>query len=636
MNKFFYQKIALNNLKKNSNVYLPFVLTAVGTVAMFYSACFLAYSTNSYYTQIKMFMMLCVFVTAIFSAFFLFYTNNFLVKRRKKEWGLYNILGMEKKHIARISIWENLFVSLFSIISGLVIGIILSQLFVLVLNKILNLPPTLDFSITLDGLTITAILFAVIFTFILIKSVIVVYRAKPIELLYGSNVGEGEPRSNWFTAIIGIVTLLLGYSASLIKQDPMQLIGIFFLAALLVIIGTFCLFSAGSIAFLKILKKNKGYYYKTKNFTAISGMIYRMRQNAMGLASICIMSTAVLVMISTSVSLYVGLDDSMDTRYPFDVILNSDYSENDEFDNNYIYENLTTYLDGNNIDYGNIKNYTTLFMRASNSNNNYNHTFTAENIMGDTSFMVFLTQQDYASYSGNKMLNLGENEVAVYSSTVSDTISILGKSYTVKEQFSDDLKLPPYSAYMKNVIYVILPDASYIKDINSQLLLASNGESYGDLEENIMFDFTSEQLEDISFNYDTFGNNLSNGTILGEIDGGFNYTIKQQNYDDFMSIYGGLLFLGIFLGFLFLMATVLIIYYKQIVEGFEDRKRFEIMQKIGMSHSEVKQSVKAQILTVFALPLIVATLHLAVSFPILIQLLAFAFTLPHTQVHIDA
>ena len=406
MNKFFYQKIALNNLKKNSNVYLPFVLTAVGTVAMFYSACFLAYSTNSYYTQIKMFMMLCVFVTAIFSAFFLFYTNNFLVKRRKKEWGLYNILGMEKKHIARISIWENLFVSLFSIISGLVIGIILSQLFVLVLNKILNLPPTLDFSITLDGLTITAILFAVIFTFILIKSVIVVYRAKPIELLYGSNVGEGEPRSNWFTAIIGIVTLLLGYSASLIKQDPMQLIGIFFLAALLVIIGTFCLFSAGSIAFLKILKKNKGYYYKTKNFTAISGMIYRMRQNAMGLASICIMSTAVLVMISTSVSLYVGLDDSMDTRYPFDVILNSDYSENDEFDNNYIYENLTTYLDGNNIDYGNIKNYTTLFMRASNSNNNYNHTFTAENIMGDTSFMVFLTQQDYASYSGNKMLNL--------------------------------------------------------------------------------------------------------------------------------------------------------------------------------------------------------------------------------------
>ncbi|MEG0692762.1 MAG: ABC transporter permease, partial [Oscillospiraceae bacterium] len=327
MNRGFYTKLAFTNIKKNSKTYIPYILTCICTIMMFYMVRTLAMNEGLMNMtggqQLSIILELGSFVVGIFSLIFLFYTNSFLIKRRKKEFGLFNILGMEKKHISKIMTLESVFVGIFSFIVGILGGIVLTKLMYMLLCKLLQFEIPLKFDINLSAIIMTAILFLVIFLINLLNALRQVQLAKPIELLAGGNVGEKEPKTKWIMAILGFLTLGAGYYIAVSAKNPVEAMGLFFVAVILVIIGTELLFIAGSIAILKILRKNKRFYYQTKHFTTVSGMMYRMKQNAAGLSNICILSTMVIIMIAGTVSLYVGMNDVMGTQFPRNIVLSS-------------------------------------------------------------------------------------------------------------------------------------------------------------------------------------------------------------------------------------------------------------------------------------------------------------------------
>lgn len=319
----FYPKLALTNLKKNGKTYIPYLLTCVLTVMMFYVMYAISKNTGldqmQGATSLKIILGWAVIVTGIFSVVFLFYTNSFLVKQRKKEFGLYQVLGMDKGNLTKMMAWESILTILVSIVLGLAAGILLGKLMFLILLKMMHFAVPLKFAVESDAMIGTIILFLIIFAITFIFNLFQVQTANPVELLHGGSQGEKEPKTKWLLALIGAATLGIGYYIAQTTDSPLAAIGKFFIAVILVIIGTYCLFTAGSIAFLKILKKNKKFYYQSRHFTSVSGMIYRMKQNAVGLANICIMSTIVLVLVSVSVSLYTGIEDALSTRFPTDL-----------------------------------------------------------------------------------------------------------------------------------------------------------------------------------------------------------------------------------------------------------------------------------------------------------------------------
>lgn len=617
MIKSFYGKLALDNLKRNGKTQFPYLLTCIGAVLMFYNVN--ALTNNSVmHGSTQAMMQVGSVVTAIFSAVFLFYTNSFLIKRRKKEFGLFFLLGMEKKHIAKMMLWETLLTAVSAVAVGLALGIAFSKLVTLLLYKLLSFDPNFGFEISGLSVAYTVALFGGIFLINLVHNMIQVYTSQPAALLKGGSVGEKEPKTNWLIALIGLVTLGTGYGISLYIQDPVAVIGMFFLAVLLVMIGTYCLFTAGSIAVLKLLKKNKDYYYKTKHFVSLSGMLYRMKQNAAGLASICLMSTAVLVMISTTVSMYIGMEDLMKNRYPQDMAVEANYTldtvpDLKEFSakiNKIITDESATVINYKEFRYQN-----SVTRRSGNSYvpNESNYISNEQ----DNTVMIVIPAQDYASLIGSQV-TLAPDEVKVFSQRKMGQIQLFGRDYHVQEQLE---KAPPMGntvAWMTDIVYVILPDEEAFNHA-----YAAQKEVYGDrtnpLHFQVAFDLDMTEPEKDDFVLNRFlpvveSQMFKDITLM--IDS------KQANKASFYELYGGLLFLGIFLGALFLMATVLIIYYKQVVEGYEDKERFEILQKVGMSRAEVKKSIQSQVLSVFALPVLAAGVHIFFAFPILTKLLA--------------
>ena len=316
VNKSIYSKLAVTNIKNNRKTYLPYILTAVLTVMMYYIMDALARNKSVGDGTLRMCLNYALGVIIVFAVIFLFYTNSFLIKRRKKEIGVYNILGMGKRHIAKMLAVESLLTAAASIVTGLVSGIIFSRLMYLMLLKLLHYNVNMAFEISPVSVVRTIVFFAAIFALTLFYNLMQIHLANPVELLRGGNQGEKEPKTKILMTIFGVVTIGVGYYIAITTESPLQALMLFFVAVICVILGTYALFTAGSIALLKALRKKKSFYYKTKNFTSVSGMIYRMKQNAVGLANICILSTMVLVMISTTVSLYAGMDDIMNTRFP--------------------------------------------------------------------------------------------------------------------------------------------------------------------------------------------------------------------------------------------------------------------------------------------------------------------------------
>ncbi len=568
--------------------------------------------------ELKETLNLGTYVIGLFSVIFLFYTNSFLIKRRKKEFGLFNILGMEKKHIAKIMAYETLYVSLISLITGLLSGIFFNKLVFLALLKLLDFEVYMGFEISTAAIISTLVLFSIIFILNLLNTLRQIHVSEPIELIKGGNVGEKEPKSKWIITIIGLLALGTGYYLSLTTTDPISAISLFFWAVILVIIGTYCLFTAGSITLLKALRKNKKYYYKSNHFISLSGMLYRMKQNAVGLANICVLSTMVLVMLSSTVSLFIGAEDIMHTRFPRELTISTkNYSENTIAEVKNISNEV---LQNHGIEAKNTLAYRFVALPALKSGDSFITDMDTREQIGNVSSnlrtLFFIPLEDYNSLM-SETITLNEDEILVFSPKEpykENTLSIFDKTFNIKEKTDSFVLNGADAMTVMSSHYVIVKDMSVIDEIYQKQLEYSTS-------------FPPTSVFYLGFDMD--GDKQQKLDVYEDISASLRYDYpdsqvesRENGRDSFYTLYGGLFFLGIFLGVLFIMATILIIYYKQISEGYDDKERFDIMQKVGMSPEEIKSTIRSQVLTVFFLPLIVSVVHVAFAFPFITRLLA--------------
>lgn len=620
MNKGFYHKLAVNNIKKNRRVYIPYILAGIFTAMMYYMLSAISMNEGLNHmsggNSLKIILRMGCSVIGIFAVIFLFYTNRFLMKQRQKEIGLLNILGMNKSHIGKMLFCETLQIGVITIGGGLAGGLILNRLMFLLLLKLLNFSITLDSVIYGKAVVSTICLFVVIFLLILLSNLHQIHLTNPIDLLKGGQQGEREPKTKWLMTIIGIICLGMGYTIAIVTKSPLQALNLFFVAVLLVIMGTYALFTAGSIAILKLLRKNPRYYYQTKHFISVSGMIYRMKQNAVGLANICILSTAVLVMLSGTVSLYLGEDDAIKNRYPKEVQI-SGYDKNEE-KQKLIQTVVEETLKDNNMEaeapseliYGTVV--------ATKDGSEFKFTQLQDLSAAEVKEIFFIPLEEYNRLE-NKNETLEPGEVFMYSADErkETSINLEGDTYQVKKHLDSLFKEEKFAetSDIVDAYYLILPDEqAIIEQLHKQDTKPDylNGLIYS-----YAFDLKAEEDKiikaeaDLKSRIQKAGGDELNILVEGRL----------SSKESFYSVYGGLFFIGIFLGLVFIMATVLIIYYKQISEGYDDKERFAIMQKVGMSKKEIRASIRSQVLTVFFLPLVMAMIHIAFAFPIVTRLM---------------
>lgn len=618
MKKSFYPKLAAGNMKKNARTYVPYMLTCIITVAMYYIVKSLSQNPGvkemiggGYLSEL---MFIGSHVVALFAVIFLFYTNSFLVKRRKKEFGVFNILGMEKRHLAWVLGWETAYLALGSLVLGLLLGIIMDKAMYLLVGKIIGGGVSLGFFVSARVIGQTVQIFAVIFLLICINAIRQVHVADPIALLQAGNAGEKEPSTRWLLALAGLVSVGGGYYIAVTVSDPLASLLLFFVAVVLVIIGTYLLFTAGSIALLKILRKNRKYYYRTRHFVSVSGMIYRMKQNAVGLANICVLSTMVLVMVSTTTSLMIGMEDVVRERYPADIMVyfKGDAPQGTPAD----IEAIRALQRERGLAVKNEMAYLYLGLSASNEYKyEESHEIGVTSALDSMDELFLITLDDYNAVMKERK-TLEEGEVMVYSNRTSydlPVFKLLGREYRVAEKLDSFVGNGQYSANISNTIYIVVPDREAlleIYDAQREFL----GENARGIRQVYGFDMDADEEEQNAFYNDLLDCMAQNGiSAVTEA--------RAEARSSFISLYGGLFFIGVFLGVLFVMATVLIIYYKQISEGYDDRERFSIMQKVGMSRDEVKSAIHSQVVTVFFLPLIVAGIHVTAAFPLISKLL---------------
>lgn len=615
MAKNLYPKLAATNIKNHSKTYVPYIIASIFTIMMYYIMGML-YRDEGMTSLPESFSMILMikfgsYVVGVLSIIFLFYVNSFLIKRRKKEFGLLNVLGMEKRHIAKMIFFETLYVAVISLVLGLLTGIIFSKLLQLLLLKLMTFEVQMGIHISLPSIISTLILFLVIYLLSFLNNLRQIHLSNPTELLQGGQVGEREPKTKWIMTIIGVVTLGAAYYIALTTENPLEALTLFFIAVLLVIVGTYSLFTAGSIALLKLMRKNKKYYYKTKHFISVSGMIYRMKQNAAGLATICIMSTCVIIMISTTVSLYLGMEDALRFRYPQNIYFQVDNMSDEDIVRLDALTQET--LDSYKAQQQGALQYRYLYLIAHEEDGNFIETYTYSS---DTDIITLIPLEDYNRVE-NQSETLEEGQVLLYATNNSfngDTIRFGSMEYAIKSNILPEMLVNEIDNAMGMDAYlVVLPDAQSIISAYKQVV------SIDDTRDNLSYYYGFDSGADSATQIEVTG-------ALAEIVKGFDETAFVNGAESaragFLANYGGLLFLGIFLGLLFIMCTVLIIYYKQISEGYDDKGKFEIMQNVGLSRSEVKQTIRSQVMTVFFLPLIAAGVHVAVSFKIITKLLA--------------
>lgn len=616
--RVFYPKLALTNIEKNKQTYLPFVLMSMLTIMLFYMMDSLIENTTiknmnggeNVLAMLKIGMWVCI----IFSVIFLFYINSFLIKRRTKEFGLYNILGMEKRHIARMMFYETLYVAVAGIVGGIITGIVFNKLIFLLLMKLLKVDSIPKYQFPFQSVTKTIIFFGAEFLLILIYNILKVHLTKPVELLKGDKIGEKEPKAKWIIALIGVVTMGAGYTFALTAKDPIKAFTLFLFAVVLVIIGTYMLFISGSIVLLKLLKKNKKFYYNPKHFTVISGMIYRMKQNAVGLANICILSTMVLISVATSASLYVGINGSIRSSCPRDISVSAYYNKNDK--RQIVRDGIDRINKENNIDakdefeYENVtERYSVqekgVFIRE----NGYNGSLMSSD--NEVYFMT-MTTDEFNRITGLSE-SISDTQAIIYAEDdiIDDTITFIDGN--MKSKLDIAKRLDNIDEYKEKIGYF-----EGVGIASKFVILVIN-------DYDLIYEFPENKTYYYSINYNTGLSKDENEKIIGDI---YDYewskndiqVMANEIYDvreSMEQLYGGFLFIGIFVGILFLMATTLIIYYKQVSEGYEDKQRFEILKKVGMSDKEVKRTIKNQIVLVFFLPVIVSAIHVAVSFRII-------------------
>lgn len=625
-----YFKLAKTNLSNNKPFYIPYIISSIITVAMLYMMSFL--SDNKGLNKIMgadslaTIFRLGVGIIVIFSYIFLFYTNSFIIKRRKKEIGVYNILGMEKRHLSKVLFVETIYSAIISLVCGIIVGIAFSKFILMVLYGIIGIHKTVEFFVNIHGIILCVVSFGILFLLTFLYNFMQIKLANPIELLRGTNVGEREPKTKIFMTIVGVVCLAIAYYIAITTENPLNVLTLFFVAVLLVIIGTFALFTAGSIALLKLLRNNKKFYYNKRHFMAVSGMLYRMKQNAAGLASICILSTMVLVVISTTVSMYVGIQDELMARYPNDVCVTVDY--NSVIDKSSEIEKAIF----DEIDSAEVKNkkafsYLSVFVGQKGDG----FTTDKEHLSYQNSYLFYiLSKDDFIKIDNSfkdKIGNISKGEAVVVLNKKYDKkdIKIFGKNYKVNKSFehTEDNDLYVIST-LNGLGYIILDNDESVQELyDVQEKMLGKGANY--YTNKIRFDFKSGNKKQKAAAYKKVDNAVKkyfkeNKNDKKEIS---SYWVesRQENEQNFYLLYGGLFFLGIFLGTMFLMVTVMIIFYKQITEGYDDRERYQILEKVGMSSREVKDTIKSQIRIVFVLPIFAAAVHVTAAFPMVNRIL---------------
>lgn len=611
----FYLKLACSNLKKNHKNYVPFFLTCMITVLFFYMMD--AISRNSGLQQLpgsqnlQMMLEYATWITGAFAAVFLFYTNSFLIKQRKKEFGLYQVLGMDKKNLTWMMAFESVLLAGGSIAGGLLGGILFGKLLFLILLRMIHFEVVISFAIEKMALLCTAGLFFLIFLVLFLWNLVLIQRTTPSELLHGQNQGEREPKTKLLMTLVGVAAMGSGYFIALTTETPLSAIGNFFIAVALVIVGTYALFTAGSIAFLKILKKRKRYYYQTRHFITVSGMMYRMKQNAVGLANICIMSTIVIVLVSVTVSLYAGMENVMMTRFPSEIYVEvSDWAEQQEQVLEKILSEETKrggverehILAYHNVNLPSILDGDKLILEQTQLDDSYK----------DSGYrnVILLPLEDY-NVMEQETENLEDGQVLVYfpaDTYQKETITLQDHTYQVKKVLSTISIEERDAGYVVPNVYVVLPDVKNLQEYSEKY-------AYKNVSYTEYFDLSGnpDQTESVIRRIQQRVQTELEGTLIQSRE-----EFRKSGY----SLYGGFLFLGVFVGALFLMATVLVIYYKQISEGYDDRERYQIMKKVGLGESEIRKAIQSQIRTVFFLPLAVAMLHTAAAFPALTKIMA--------------
>lgn len=608
----FFPRLALVNLLRNGQYYGPYLLACGGTAAMFY---ILRYLTESEIVSsvrgagyLQSLMYLGCIVVALFSIVLLLYANSFVMKRRQRELGLYNILGLEKRHIALLCLWETLYCALAAIVGGIAVGILFSKLTLLLLLQIARLPVEFGFEISVPGIFATAALFAVLFALTLVCNLFRVSRSRPVELLHSDSAGEREPKTKRLLVVLGLLTLGGGYFLSWKVQRPEEALALFFLAVVLVMIGTYCLFTAGSVAVLKALRSNPGYYYQTRHFTAVAGLLHRMKQNAVGLANICILSTMVLVTVSTTVSLYTGMESSLDQMFPHDVDIIQSLDDRDEDGPQLSTEELLAQVERNLAAAGRKAELLQWYTRTDTVGYYSGNTFSLNFQDGINTQIELLTAEEYSRLTG-RSVTLEPDQVFVQMENLDlpKTFYIESLPFHVAGTVTD---FPRYNTTVlvsghTARVSLVVADETVISAIGAQ---DRNGL---DREFRIQMDLDGTEAQKLAC-VDLLLNGTGGGTAINS---------RQDNAVDLYAMYGGFLFLGIFLGLLFLLATALIIYYKQISEGYEDQRRYQILRQVGMTDREVRASIHSQILLVFFLPLCTAGIHTAAAYPMVSKLL---------------
>ena len=639
----FYPKLAARSMKSNRRFYVPYLLTVIGTAAAFYIMAAivsdpgskeLASGTTNGPVYVSMFMTLGMIVLGLFACIFLLYTNSFLMKRRQKELGLYSVLGMSKANIAGIMVFESLYIGLIGIGGGLAVGILLHKLVSLLLFRLMRLPVPFGFSVQPIAIIIVVLFFAGLILLTLITNLARVGLSKPIELLRGGNVGEKEPKASWFLTTVGILTLGAGYVVATLVDNPGMAVAVYFLAVFAVIIGTYCLFTSVSIAVLKALRRNKRYYYKAKHFISVSGMLYRMKRNAVGLANICILCTMVMVMVSGTLSLYLGSAEQVNAYCPADVVVETTYYASSNEDHVYNEETGEETIEHHTPYDAAAMNawfedwFAAHKLTPSSASAVEYYSFTAVDAAEHVSLVTAVTAETYAQLTGEPAPELAAGQALAHVPSgyeLGDSLSFMDKDGgTVSIELVGEAKLTAAQIALNMVavnwseedkdIVLVVPDRAALLELVA-------GQENGSYIWRGQYDFEASD-EAVSAMVDDYwaASRESGGADAGYYDSlgiDLRSVVEQEVY----GLSGGFLFLGVFLGIVFLMATVLIIYYKQVSEGYEDNARFDIMRKVGLSEREARRAIRSQILTVFFMPILVAAVHIAFDFNLVVQLL---------------
>ena len=644
MKTFFYPRLAWDGLRKNRRLSVPYLLTCICMVSMFYILGFLVSPDVLAMiprgrTSVAAILSFGRYVILLFSLIFLYYTYSFLLRRRAREFGLYNVLGMGRWNLVRIISWESLITFAAALVGGLLVGILLSKVAELGLVNLMG--GTIDYAIRLDWTSVSSaiVCYAAVFALIWLSAVVRTARSTAVSLMKADSVGEKPPKGNWLVAVLGMVMLGAAYWLAISIEDPVSAIQWFFAAVLLVIVATYLLMIAGSVRMCRILQSRKGYYYKARHFVSVSSMAYRMKRNGAGLASICIIATMILVMLSTTTCMWFGAEDSLLTGYPREInadvrFVTPEYLSEENLAP--LRREVTSFMEENGVTPANVQEWSVVALNGQlEDGTTLQCDYEAGN--GDVNFNNLL-EIDLVAASQYRGLELAPDEAVLLTENVrftGDTVTLaMGETgHTWRVLSAEEASNRIFGGMVTEsdagvMIEAQLPRITLIvPDLSAAVEGFPQESSRGARKYQVMwkYGFDTGLSDEENSRLDNELSRHINGFMHSRPEeGGLWWTLVESRADgasDFYGTFGSLFFIGILLSIVFLFAAVLIIYYKQISEGYEDAKRFDIMQKVGMTKKEIRSSISSQLLTVFTLPLAFAGLHLLFAFPMIRRML---------------